>query len=115
MKRWIAPALLLLAGCVVTGLNSGLQALVGQDISAAVKMLGYPDGARTTTGGTIYIWSSGHSALLPATGNAGSAANAQTCTIQITVDATNRIKRGQYNGNPGACAPYERALNSLNR
>jgi hypothetical protein len=106
--------LLLLTGCVVTGLDSGLQALVGQDISAAVKLLGYPDGARTTTGGTIYIWSSNHTAVSPATGNVGSVANAQTCTIQITVDAMNRIKRGHYNGNPGACAPYERALNSLN-
>ena len=103
MKRWIAPAWLLLAGCVVTGLNSGLQALVGQDITAAVKVLGYPNGARTMTGGTLYIWST------------GSVPNAQTCTIQITVDASNRIKRGQYNGNGGACAPYERDLNTLDR
>jgi hypothetical protein len=106
MKRWIAPAWLLLAGCVVTGLNNGLQALVGQDISAAVKMLGYPNGARTVTGGTLYIWS---------TGNVGSVPNAQTCTIEITVDASNRIKRGQYDGNRGACAPYERDLNTLDR
>lgn len=114
MKPWIVPALLVLAGCVATGLNSGLQALVGQDISAAVKMLGYPDGARTTPDGTIYTWSSDHSAVSPATGNIGSAPNAQTCTVQITVDAAHRIKRGQYNGNPQACAPYERALNALN-
>lgn len=95
-----------MAGCVVTGPNSGLQALVGQDISAAVKLLGYPNGARTMTTGTLYIWS---------TGNVGGAPNAQTCTIQITVDATNRIKRGQYNGNRDACAPYERDLNTLDR
>jgi hypothetical protein len=97
MKRSIAPALLLLAGCVVTGLQTGLQALVGQDISAAVKLLGYPSGARTVTGGEIYVWSR------------------NSCTIQMTVDATNRIKRGEYNGNPDDCAPYEHALNSLNR
>jgi hypothetical protein len=106
MKRWIVPAWLLLAGCVVTGLNSGLQALVGQDITAAVKVLGYPNGARSMTAGTLYIWS---------TGSVGSVPNEQTCTIQITVDATNRIKRGEYNGNRDACAPYERELNTLGR
>jgi hypothetical protein len=106
MKRWIASALLLCAGCAVTGLNSGLQALAGQDISAAVKLLGYPNGARTATAGTVYIWS---------TGNVGSVPNAQTCTIQITVDAANRIKRGQYEGNRDSCAPYERDLNTLDR
>jgi hypothetical protein len=95
MKHWIAGASLVLAGCAVTGLNSGLQALVGQNLSAAVKMLGYPNGARTTTDGTIYIWSS------------------NSCTIQITADATYRIKRGQYTGNPDDCAHYEKALNSL--
>jgi hypothetical protein len=115
MKSWIASTLLLLAGCVVTGLDSGLQSLVGQDFSAAVKALGYPDGARTTQEGTIFIWSSNHSAVLPATGSAGSAPNAQTCTIQISVDAAQRIKRGQYSGNPGACAPYERALNRIDQ
>lgn len=106
MKRWIAPALLLLAGCAVTELNSGLQALVGQDVSAAVKLLGYPNGARAVTGGTLYIWS---------TDSVGGVPNAQACTIQITVDATNRIRRGQYDGNPHACAPYERDLNTLHR
>jgi hypothetical protein len=115
MKRWIAPALLVLPGCVVTGMDTGLQALVGQDISAAVKMLGYPDGARTTADGTIFIWSSNHSAALPTAGNVGSVPNAQACTIQITADATNRIKRGQYNGNPAACGPYEKALNRVDR
>lgn len=103
MKQWMVPVSLVLAGCVATGLSSGLQALAGQDISAAVKLLGYPSGARTTAEGTIYMWS-----------NSAGAANPQSCTIQITADAAHRIKRGQYTGDPRACAPYEKALNSLN-
>jgi hypothetical protein len=97
MQRWIALVLLLLAGCVATGLSSGLQSLVGQDISAAVKSLGYPDRAQTTTAGTTYIWSR------------------NSCTVQITADAAHRITRGQYTGNSADCAPYERALNTLDR
>lgn len=95
MRTWIASALLLLTGCVATGLDSGLQSLVGQDFSAAVKALGYPDRAQTTTGSTTYIWSR------------------DSCTVQITVDAASRIKRGQYTGIPADCAPYERALNRV--
>jgi hypothetical protein len=95
VKQWIAPALLVLAGCVGTRLDNGLQALVGQNLSAAVQVLGYPDGARTITGGTMYVWSS------------------NSCTLQITADATYRIKRGQYSGNPADCARYEKALNRL--
>jgi hypothetical protein len=97
MKHWIVPALLLLAGCVVTGLNSGLQALVGQDISAAVKLLGYPDRAQSSAGSTTYVWSR------------------NSCTVQITADAGSRIKRGHYDGSSADCAPYERALNTLDR
>lgn len=129
-KNVVAIAMIAaLAACAgVSSLRDDLQPLVGQDIKAAVAVLGYPDGQREMLGDTIYVWSSSRSVplLFPTssttTGTVGgttviAASNSYRpvtgifhCTIQMAVDSANRIKSYQVDGNNGGCARYARRV-----
>jgi len=125
----LAALSIALGGCAGVGsLRDGLQPFVGQDIHAAVDVLGYPDGKREMLGDTIYYWSTSHSAplLMPTTSTTTATAGTTTviasthstqpvtglyhCTIQMAVDTDNRIKSYQVSGNNGGCASYSRTV-----
>lgn len=128
--RWIVvmATVLTLAACVGTRMNEHLKPLLGQNISAAVGRLGYPDGTRDMLGDTIYVWSTEHTGMmvLPTAsttyGAIGGMPYSSTttglglmpahffCRVQLGTDAAGTIKNYQWNGNPGGCARYANAL-----
>jgi hypothetical protein len=128
MKSLALALAALAAGCVGSRINSNLTSLIGQNISAAVDKLGYPDGQREMLGDTLYIWSTDRSGLVvvPTTsttsGNVGGTPYSQTttgfgampahfhCRIELAVTAAGIIKRFQFDGNNGGCARYANAL-----
>jgi len=124
----LAVAGVALSGCVFQRMDTGLRNLVGQDIHAAVNAIGYPNGQRQILGDTIYVWSTRSDAtfIMPTTSTtAGMVGNVPiygtttsyqavsgtyACTIEIAVDASNRIKRYEWKGNVGGCSSYANRL-----
>lgn len=120
----------LLAGCVSVydQMNTGLAALVGQDIKIAVNKIGYPDSQREMMGATIYTWAMEHhgAMVLPTvsttTGSIGGTPYSQNtygsevvsthaqCKIELATDSSGTITRYQWNGNGRGCGRYTRAL-----
>lgn len=130
------PAVLfsvILSGCATFGqMEDGLHGLIGQDVSAAVNVLGFPSSEREIAGMKLVEWGRSNSAaiMMPTTstttGYAQSGVRTATfssattsavpmnlnfqCHIALQVDSNNVIRRYQYEGNLGGCAPYIRAL-----
>lgn len=129
MKKITCVAAVLLAGCVMSRLNTGLQGLLGADIHEAAARMGYPNSEREMLGDKIYVWSTDSSAVIPlpmtttTTGYVGTTPVGMTtnsmgfmpahfhCTVQLAVTPEGKIKSYQYYGNPGGCGPYARMLN----
>src|ERR1700722_18374312 len=127
MRTTAAFIAALLCGCGLS-MEKSLKPIVGQNIDVAVAKLGYPDGQRTTPGGTIYLWSTqtqSSASMFTSTGGGmmgrvggdpgmmNSYAGATvpftaTCNIQMAVDISNTIKRYAWQGND--CGVYLRAL-----
>lgn len=118
-----------LSGCATWGqFDDGLRSLVGRPLDEAINVLGMPSSERTVAGRRYIQWSSWHSDVIPAIStstthgavhNGRSAANYSAtslstsyepvdyaCIITLEVDADNRVRRGQYEGNMGGCEPY---------
>jgi hypothetical protein len=111
-------------------MTKGLSALEGQNISAAVNKLGYPQNQETIMGNTVFTWGSSQDVSLPVTtystttgyvgGTSYSGTTANTsyendnfnCTIQIAVDSGGDIIHTQWSGNIGGCMHYSRELTS---
>jgi uncharacterized protein YceK len=123
----------LLTGCATLGqLESGLNNMLGQDLSVAVAQLGFPNAERNVAGMRLVEWGRSNAATIaiPTTsttngyvqsGNRFANYSATTtsttpmtlnfqCHITMQVDTNNIIRRFQYEGNLGGCAPYIRAM-----
>ena len=117
-----------LCGCVAQHLNQGLEKLTGQNIQAAVAMLGYPDGMREMMGRTIYIWHTSQNTVLPITtfnnsygtiGNVplfGTTTGTEfvptnlNCTIELVTDSHETIVNWKWSGNMSGCQSYASSL-----
>lgn len=114
-------------------MDTGLQGLHGQTLSAAVSKLGYPSGESRVAGMRLVTWSSSSSTVMfmpqaNATygnvyGPGGVATYNQTttgtmaipmqgmCAITLQVDDGDVIRGHQYDGNMLGCERYIKALN----
>lgn len=122
-----------LAGCATFGqLETGLNSLIGQDLSVAVAQLGFPSAEREVAGMRLVEWGRSNNATfaMPTSstttgyvqsGNRTANYSATTmsstpvtmnfqCHITLQVDSSNVVRRYQYEGNLGGCQPYIRAL-----
>jgi hypothetical protein len=123
-----------LSGCATFGqLEEGLDGLIGQNIQAAISVLGFPSGEREIAGIRVVEWGRSNNAtfsmptsstttgyLQSGTKMATYAATTNSsvpvvmnfnCNIALQVDSSNVIRRYQYEGNLGGCEPYIKALN----
>lgn len=135
MKRVVIGlvAVISLAGCATFGqLETGLNSLIGQDLSVAVAQLGFPSAEREVAGMRLVEWGRSNNATfaMPTSstttgyvqsGNRTANYSATTmsstpvtmnfqCHITLQVDSANIVRRYQYEGNLGGCQPYIRAL-----
>ena len=120
-----------LTGCVAADMDNGLDALMGQDIHAAIGRLGYPDGQWAILGDKVYYWglsrrfsppvsnistTAGMAGGTPVYGTTTSSSwlpHISNCRIQITTDQNDIIKSSRWSGWIGSlsgCAPYAQAL-----
>jgi len=120
-----------LVGCVPDDMDKGLNALMGQDIHAAIGRLGYPDGQRTVLGDKVYFWGfsrkfsppvssisttsrmAGETPIYGTTTSTSGLPPILNCRIQITTDQNDIIKSSRWSGWIGSlsgCAPYAQAL-----
>jgi hypothetical protein len=127
-----------LPGCATFGqLETGLNSMIGQDLSIAVAKLGFPTSERTVAGMKLVEWGRSNNAtfLMPTAsttngyaqyGNRMANYSATTtsttavtmnfqCRIILQVDTSNTIRRYQYEGNIGGCASYIQALTPQRR
>jgi len=88
---------------------------VGQNITAAVAKIGYPDGERTILGAHLYVFmpvSTTAFAKVGGTTASGAAIDLRSvsvsghCRIQLAVDDGGTIKSFQWDGNRRGCAPH---------
>jgi hypothetical protein len=136
LKRVFAAAFCAaLSGCATFGqLETGLNGLIGQDIGSAISVLGFPSSERNIAGMRLVEWGRSNNATFAmpttstSTGYVQSGAGVATytsttnssvpvtmnfnCHIALQVGPDNIIRRYQYEGNLGGCAPYINALKS---
>ncbi|WP_342052012.1 MULTISPECIES: hypothetical protein [unclassified Cupriavidus] len=133
-----AIGVLVLGGCVTWGqFDDGLNSLVGRPLDDAINVLGMPAGERTVAGRRYIEWGSTTAGFIAVTSpsttygtmnTAGSHGNysASTistsyvpvdynCKVTLQIDAAERIRDGQYEGNLGGCESYIQALNRFRK
>lgn len=93
---------LLLAACIGSSMNTGLQSLSNKPAREAFDRLGYPTEDRVIAGRRVYIWSTNH--MGPAI--AGNRDVQYQCTIRIFVDERDIITGGDWEGNGYGCSQY---------
>lgn len=131
-KVFLVIPVLMLSACVTDQLNSGMDRLRGQHLSAAINKLGVPTSERRIAGRHVYSWvNSQLIANYQATNNftqgkigddpkksnysgtsfggTMSQVNA-TCKIEMEVDDQKFIRNTTYDGDIGACEKYAALL-----
>jgi hypothetical protein len=127
-----------LTGCATWGqFDAGLHTLVGQPLSTATDVLGYPTGEREIAGLHLVQWGRSSQGFVPITmpvhsygtvsgpGGFGSfsSTSSQTsfvpvhynCSITLRVDSTNVVTGYNYEGNLGGCGSYIKRLNQYRK
>ena len=95
-----------------TDLGPRLQALVGQNVSAAVGRIGGPQGEPLVNGDVVYEWSSSTQTTLGAT-VIYNVELTTSCVIRLTTDFKTRIiKSFEVRERRGGCAGYAKRLDT---
>ena len=119
---------MILAGCVEQPIQLGLEPLLGADIRVAVAKLGNPNAERRILDGdTTFIWDSHIQAERPIRKSIPIITNGRKttygelmgedlipvklhCTIELAVNASDKIKNYDWHGTSDDCIRYARAL-----
>jgi hypothetical protein len=118
MKLHLASVALVIATVGCAGrferqMTSDVNQFVGKDIHVAIAKLGYPGKEETIAGDHIYRWAmnGGGRAM---TGAAGPIAvtdmTVYGCSIDLVVDASNMVTRGNWAGDRKSCGNFEDRL-----
>lgn len=103
--------LVLLAGCASA--PSGRTALVGQPLRTAVEAIGYlPDERQVAADARTYVWELGSRRKGTRFATAGTEAPSMVrkCTVEVTTDPENVIRRVDLKETRGGCADVNRKL-----
>jgi hypothetical protein len=122
---------LFLSGCATFGqMENGLQALMGQDISTAFNVIGYPQGKQQFGSDTVYYWDKNYAGTIfvpQISSTSGSIGNTSfngytsytqaipvsyACSIKL-VERDGRLSSYEYSGNIGGCKNYIDHLNTF--
>jgi S-adenosylmethionine hydrolase len=125
-SQWIGVYLLSAAGCVsVSPMDAGLKALIGEDVSTAIAVLGKPSAMEGLGEVTVYAWSTRRTEVRPETHTTDSFGGAMTnmtvrttvnvqyeyyCNVQILVNSTGRITNTAHDGDRNGCHDYGKVL-----
>jgi len=118
--------LLSIAGCVsVSPMDAGLKALIGENVSTAIAVLGKPSAMENLGEVTMYVWSSSRTDVRPETHTSDSYGGAMTdstvrstlniqyefhCNVQILVNSAGLIKNTAHDGDRNGCYDYDKVL-----
>ena len=118
--------LLSTAGCAsVSHMDAGLNALIGENVSTAIAVLGKPSKMEGIGRDTLYAWTARRTELRPETRTSESSSGPMTysimrtimnaqyeyyCNVRILVNSTSRITNTAHDGNRGGCQDYDKAL-----
>jgi hypothetical protein len=114
--------LLSIAGCVsVSPMDAGLKALIGENVSTAIAVLGKPSAMESLGEVTLYVWSSRRTEVRPETHTSDSFSDKTVrttvnmqyeyqCNVQILVNPTGRITNTAYDGDRNGCHDYDKVL-----
>jgi len=118
--------LLSAAGCAsVSYMDAGLNALIGENVSTAIAVLGKPSKMEGIGRDTMYAWTARRIEVRPETRTSESYSGPMTystmrttvnmqyeyyCNVRILVNATGRITNTAHDGNRGGCQNYDKAL-----
>ena len=118
--------LLSTAGCAsVSHMDAGLNALIGENVSTAIAVLGKPSKMEGIGRDTLYAWTARRTEVRPETRTSDSYAGPMMnstvrttmnmqyeyyCNVRILVNATGRITNTAHDGNRGGCQNYDKAL-----
>ena len=89
-------------------MERGLKALVGEDIHAAIGLIGNPESQRTTVGDKAYVWSR-ENADAAATGQRTHVVHL-SCKIELLADSNGTIRSYQWKGDYDGCRRWAVAL-----
>jgi hypothetical protein len=127
-KHWLWTGVYLLstAGCVsVSHMDAGLKALIGENVSTAIAVLGKPSKTEGIGKDTLYAWTASHTVVRPETrtsesysGPMGGSTIRTTmnvpyeyyCNVRLLVNSTGRITHTAHDGNRGGCNGYDKVL-----
>jgi len=123
---WTGVYLLSAAGCMsVSHMDAGLKALVGENVSTAIAVLGKPSEMESLGKDTLYVWTARHTVVRPETrtresygGPMGDSTMRTTvnmeyeyyCNVRMLVNPTGRITNTAHDGNRGGCNGYDKVL-----
>ena len=109
----LLACLLAVGACAMQQLEKGLNQMVGQDVQILVAKWGTPLTQSQTQGDTIYTGATPIPQAATSAGFGSSSAYVPVtyqCTIEVVVDASNRIKSWVILGDRGACDSYANRL-----
>ena len=125
MKIFICLISILILGCTTFGhLKQGLDFMMGEDVSVAFNVLGYPTSKQEFGQDTVYYWSRSGSGILflPQTSTTYGAVGTTpvygtttynqavpvnySCLIKLVADPSGSLKSWEYDGNKRGCKSY---------
>lgn len=122
---WAAFLLPGTSACISSGhMDSGLKALIGENVSTAIAVLGKPATTDNLGNGTLYVWDARRVEVRPETtartvGGSTMETNVRTtmylqheyyCTVRLLVNSAGRITNAAHDGNRGGCDDYDKLL-----